>query len=310
MSSELMHPTRAKLKKVCIRLCEGEISNKDKKVIRDFCKKWDETKTFLQNISTYDEDKFRPLSDYLNDTTGNKNTDPANIELLACLINFPYRPYDYTKDYESLLQKPAETLLAGQEAGSGIVNNTIIESPIDINNQSLHDAATSCDLSAPIPDVTASTFTVQTEPSADDMAEVKPIKKPKKETKSRFTKGLRLGILLIILLTGYWWYKSTLNTGGCMYWVGDHFEPIPCDRKIQDTYVVALDTFRLRHFKKIASFDSLTSLKGRVWYSKINNQLEYFTAGGKHPVFMNYRLKPITKHIIDTYITQPEQRAN
>lgn len=99
LSSSLMYTTQAKLKKECLRLCQVKILGKDEKVIRDFIEDWDNTKTCLQNISNYDVDKFKPLSNFIKGIT--ENTDTKNIQLLAWLIDFPHRPFDYTKDYSS-----------------------------------------------------------------------------------------------------------------------------------------------------------------------------------------------------------------
>lgn len=314
--SGLMHPTRAKLKKACSEICKGELSPQDKKAIRDFCKKWDETKTFSQNITAYDEDKFRPLSDYLTDITESKNTDPIYIELLACLINFPHRPYDYTIDYEPLLKMQAGAMVIEQESGTDnhTGSNTIIIEPYsEINNSSLQDNEIPVISTGPAPDVTERTRNIQNVPLPDDGVINTLDNNQKKENKSALSPLLKAGVVLIFLLMGYWWYRFEISreTGGCMYWAGDHFQRVPCDKKIPDTYVVALDTFRLRHFKKITAVKTITHRdKGCVWYSKIGNHLEYFTADGKHPIVMNYELKPITDYIIDTHIHPPGEQIN
>jgi hypothetical protein len=96
------------------------------------------------------------------------------------------------------------------------------------------------------------------------------------------------------------------GNGGCMYWADDHFQPIPCDQKLPNTLVVALDTTRVKNFKKITCPDTITRLAiGSVWYSKIDNKIEFFTADGKHPVFINRRLKPVTDYIIEKYVHPP-----
>lgn len=88
-----------------------------------------------------------------------------------------------------------------------------------------------------------------------------------------------------------------------MYWAKDHFQPIPCNQPVPNTLVVALDTVRVKNFKKITRPDTITNrAKGNVWYSKIDNEIEFFTTGGEHPVVIGRRLKPISDYIIDKYI--------
>src|SRR6185503_726601 len=36
----------------------------------------------------------------------------------------------------------------------------------------------------------------------------------------------------------------------CMYWTGDHYQPISCSQKLGDTAIIALDSIRLAHFRK------------------------------------------------------------
>ncbi len=113
------------------------------------------------------------------------------------------------------------------------------------------------------------------------------------------------------MLTGaitYWVQKNTVvqnrGTGeGCMYWASDHYERVACNEKHGDTLVIALDTFRLKHFKKINDPDTITQNSiGRVWYIKIDNQIEYFTSDGDYPPEPNRKLKPITLYMIKAHI--------
>ncbi len=68
---------------------------------------------------------------------------------------------------------------------------------------------------------------------------------------------------------------STGN-GGCMYWAGDHYQPVPCNQKVPNTLVVALDTLLIKNFRKITQPDTITNRAiGLVWYSKINNKVEF-----------------------------------
>ncbi|MDN5289037.1 MAG: hypothetical protein JWR38_5311 [Mucilaginibacter sp.] len=94
-----------------------------------------------------------------------------------------------------------------------------------------------------------------------------------------------------------------LNNGNteCMYWTGDHYQAISCNQKISGTTIYALDTLQLNHFKRITTPDTIKSLRG-IWYSKIDNVVEFYTADGFHPVHTARKLKPLTDGIREKYI--------
>jgi len=88
-----------------------------------------------------------------------------------------------------------------------------------------------------------------------------------------------------------------------MYWNGSHYKSINCEQKLPNIQVVALDTFRLNYFEKITKTDTLTeNCIGKIWYSKIDNEVEFFTTGGMHPEYPDKALKLITEHIFNKYI--------
>ncbi|MBB5395084.1 hypothetical protein [Mucilaginibacter sp. AK015] len=90
--------------------------------------------------------------------------------------------------------------------------------------------------------------------------------------------------------------------GQCMYWAGVQYEKCSCDIKKSDTAIIAFDKEKAA-LKKITRPDTITyGAIGRVWYIKINNSIEFYTAYGFHPLETRKRLKPITKYIIDKYV--------
>lgn len=258
LSSLLIHPTQAKLKRACEQLCKGELLKKDEKVIRDFCEEWDNDRTCLQNIGDCDVDKFKPLSNFLKKEKG--STDPINIELLACLIDFSRRPYELGKKYE---------------VGEGVQVEEDEQSCVDGTlNDSLRN-------------------------QEEGKATIAPLK-PKRKFSKTAKVGVLLGITGVAVLV--WWIISWPKDGACMYWANDHFEQIPCSKQVPNTLIIALDTAKANHLKKLTCKDSIINRgKGNVWYSKINNVVEFFTADGEHPVVRGRHLKPATNHIIETY---------
>lgn len=116
-------------------------------------------------------------------------------------------------------------------------------------------------------------------------------------------------ILLFTSALMYWSRNNksaTVSLDGqqCMYWAGDHYEPVSCNQQFGiDTLVIALDSLRLYNFKKINTPDTITrSAIGKVWYIKLKNKLEFYTADGYYPADPKLRVKPITDYIINKYI--------
>ena len=66
--------------------------------------------------------------------------------------------------------------------------------------------------------------------------------------------------------------------------------------------VIPLDRDRLENFQKIQRLDTLNLEDvNKVWYSKVNNEVEFFTAPGLHPEHQERGLKLATKYIIEKY---------
>ncbi len=87
-----------------------------------------------------------------------------------------------------------------------------------------------------------------------------------------------------------------------MFWDEDHYQPISC-KQHGDTLVVALDSNKLVHFRKITQPDTITTNAiGTIWYVKYRKGYEFYTADGYHPIDPQLRLRPITEYIIRNHI--------
>jgi hypothetical protein len=125
-------------------------------------------------------------------------------------------------------------------------------------------------------------------------------KKVTKIRKATIIKAAIIALMIFVLAGLYLAYE-----GECMYWAGVQYEKCSCHLKKTDTAIIAFDAQKAT-LKKITRPDTIThSAVGRVWYIKINNSIEYYTAEGFHPVDTKKRLKPITIYIIDKYVKKP-----
>lgn len=297
LSSQLIHPTTANIKGECVRLCKGEIQKKDEKVIRDFCQELENGRTCLHVINNCDVDKFRPLLKILKKGSG--RTNPKNIELLAWLIDFPLRPFVLGKVYP-----PITEIIAGEQKPRPVTDMAVsiectssLEEGIKEENRNPENHIEG--------DITETAIDLR--PGSEGSKAVETDHKLQMEftrKKGRLRNVAMVGVLLTITGTaGLWWRNATPQVnGGCMYWAKDHFQPIPCSQSIPNALIVALDTVRVKNFRKITRPDTITNrAKGNVWYSKINNEIEFFTADGGHPVVIGRRLKPVSDYIINKY---------
>ncbi len=83
----------------------------------------------------------------------------------------------------------------------------------------------------------------------------------------------------------------------CMYWNGKEYIPEYCNDTKND--LIAIDPKKVANFKKITTPDTIKSVKG-IWYSKYQNEVEFFTADGINPD-NGKELKSLTEGILNKY---------
>lgn len=191
-----------------------------------------------------------------------RSPHPKHIELLAWLVDVQPRPFQHGVDY-TLQQPSAEQINIGQQ-------------PTDVQ--------------------TTSSTEVVPSPGEEPRITYHPLTGNRRSF-------LVLALLALALVAGFAWWWAAKPTGSCMYWAGDHYTLVDCNRKIDGVQVIAADENLLHDFKKITRTDTITpQALGHVWYSKINNDIEYFTADGFHPVHIQYHLKPLTLYMYQHHL--------
>ncbi|UOU99424.1 hypothetical protein MUU74_05550 [Chryseobacterium daecheongense] len=101
LSLNLVAPTPAKLKQECSIVYSERYKEKDGKTLRLFFLPKDDSTDYGISIRNTDTDRFKPLSNFLKGKTS--ETEDKNIELLAWLIDFEPRPYNFKFNYEAEL---------------------------------------------------------------------------------------------------------------------------------------------------------------------------------------------------------------
>lgn len=288
ISLNLQHPTPAKLKQECLIVFEIRRTKADLEILRQyFGHKEDET-DYERAIRTMETDRFKPLVKLLRKEI--KNTEDKNIQLLSWLIDFNPRPYRFGVDVtKSVID----------------VDRTEENSYAEINDLNQNEKKTI---------EGGSRISHQTDSKLDPLKIGLKADWPK--THWYQNKGFKGIILLGIALIGFAsvislnknlklnsFYVFSGNENQCMYWAVDHFVSVECFQKIPNIDVVALDTFKLKQFKKITRPDTLTLADiNKVWYSKIDKIVELYTAPGHHPEHPEKQLKSLSKYMFSKYV--------
>lgn len=268
LSPRLIQPTPGNLRAECAAVCRERFPKKDEGTLRIFFGPKEDQAAYIKTIENFDVDKFKPLLKFIKEATA--NTDIKNVEILAWLIDFEPRPFDPTKKYD---------------ATTGNNKLSFRDEAVPTVNDGQRD---------------------RNERKEINVGEMLLPKKALLNPEKLFPHLKWLVPILFVVVIVFWSsyiLRNPPTANGCMYWAADHYQRISCNAKIDNALIVALDTVRLKYFKKITIPDTITrKSKGLVWYSKINNKIEFFTAGGNHPVELKYRLKPISDYIINKYI--------
>ncbi len=86
-----------------------------------------------------------------------------------------------------------------------------------------------------------------------------------------------------------------------IHWNGERFIPSDAHLLVQFK-VIPIHNGQLKYFQKITRPDTITEASlHKVWYSKSNNQVEFFTADGENPED-NQLLRQLSIHMYNQYI--------
>lgn len=282
LALNLMKPSPAKLKRECLIALERTKAD-DFKTLGDFFGPRENLAAYAQAIKRIETDKFRPLENFLKGRV--QNPDDKNIELLAWLIDFPGRPFRFGAEVLEQEFIPAEIREIKKQ------NNPLSA----VETMQIYGAGNQV----------ASSIEIGKPPL---------IAKPWANTISKYKKHFIIaGIVLILGAVGFS-IRSTefgkslpdpANSGNnCMYWTGQQYVEVACDKQMPNTLVIGLDPLRLDHFKKISRLDSISESDiGKVWYYKVQrDKVEFYSGGGTHPDYPKKQLKPMTKYMYNKYV--------
>lgn len=291
LSLNLAHTTPGRLREECMAVFTARYDHhRDEKILRQFFGHREDAAAYMRAIANLKAEKFKPLDNFLKG--GTSLTREKNIELLAWLIDFKPRPYAWDRSYAE--PERAHHPEAGQMNLPGRITKE--EKPGK-------EREAPADLTTPgVPAKTTNQLPGQNAEERHDQAVLRPLT----IKTSRNSRLSNTAVLLLLLCASgggtFWAWNAKKSKEQCMCWAGDHYRSISCREKLSGSETFGMDSLQMAHFKKITRPDTLTQRSlGHVWYSKIDGDVEFYTAGGFHPVHRERRLKPLTIYILNKY---------
>lgn len=280
LSVELENPSPAKLKSyILVRFNRGDL-RADKDTLEEIFNAERRYTDLETAIDKFETDKFRALQ-YLMIGRTSESKEPF-IKLLAIIIDFQPRPFSkWREDYQA--KSLAQNLTSEPTQIEDHLNECSNEGPIG------ESQFTPRSEQPPVP-----------HEEEKNTSRIQLLLKPFLVSKNRFK--LRAAVITL-LVTGIFTTVYYLTPKQCMCWVKDQYIAVDCSDKSQLNEIIATDD-RIEYFKKIMRPDTLTTAHvNRVWYSKINHEVEFFTnaGSGSHPTIKSRSLKAATAHILEKY---------
>jgi len=308
----------------CINVFRERPLSNDDEALRLFFGATDLKMGFAKKIENSKADKYRQMPKLLKGDISNPNR--KYIELLAWLIDFNPRPstlyYQQPNNNRTAnnpdISVPTEEEPGGQNSGELLViDQDLIETDEQKNGElETIDQDTDKivgqnpgDLEV-IDHVIDKTGGQKTETGSLDENAGDQDKKTK-STKPIRTVVMVCTILFLVAGATFFFREKKTNIGinpilksDCMYWTGDSYELIDCNEKVGNSSIIPLDTQKLNHLQKITSPDTLTKdALGKVWYTKIAGEHQFFTDSGAHPLDTQKKLKPLTRYILSNHVS-------
>lgn len=317
----LLKPTTVKLKRECLK--KYDASDEAKDVFSDFFDK-DKMDNISLILSQADPGDFRALLNHINGIT--TRTDEKNSELLAWLIDFRPRPSTtYYKSFDREHQNEIEEVIGATDIKLEEPQNEITgdndEREQKFENEEnyvIEDSGNKDEVEKEIKEPIEGSNTIELIGERENMGDkgagetinVHPLEEP--VYGPRFSPRyitLCCIILLFISSTSFVVWERMATTvrmpkagEKCMYWDGDHYEPVKCDTQIAGATIISLDLKLLQQQRKITLPDTLTKYSlGKVWYKGYGSNHEYFTFKGVYPADTARTLRPLSNMILTKY---------
>lgn len=299
LPSQLVTLKRANLRNYIRGRVARGYDKKDDAVLKEYFNPDNQYASLNESIHRFDIDKFRPLISYLKLETTSRDDNIS--KLLAWLIDFEPRPFEewqkarnQVKETDNVSNVPDS---GGEEAGpytcevgggSSTTKEVIVSDPINEGpNGEVNDGGPKGEIK--------NESTIPEPPAA----------KPNQ-------KRIRIIVILItcVLVIGVL-FLNGFGSKHYMYWDGQQYIATSYKEEYSGIDLVPLNRHKLNNFRKIMRPDTLDQDdEKKVWYSKIDKHVEFFTMSGFHPVKRDRSLKAATREILAKYAGDNARLAN
>ncbi|WP_343555568.1 hypothetical protein [Sphingobacterium sp.] len=307
----LVNPSPAKLRDYClVRLSEG-LPPEDIEILQKFFDPYKKEKSLEEAIAKYNTGSLKALQKFALNIT--QDPEDRVVKLLAILVDYQPRPFRYSYD-NSTLDGPKNPSPIDEEKSSSLTDEldaplfpTVGKDPTSEGSQmsttltdekkELQDKPEEEKAEELIDDIDVQNDSNEMGKNRENIERFKYSRPFFKKNKLvlRFS-GVALLVLAILTTVHF------LTPEDCMCWNGKKYIEVDCQSKTQPYQVIGLDKNKLEGFVKITRPDTLGPKDvGRVWYSKINHEVEFFTGPGYHPTEFGRSLKAATMRILDSY---------
>lgn len=291
LSPNLINTTPGRLREECMAVFAARYDHHhDEKILRQFFGHREDAAAYMRAITNLKAEKFKPLDNFLKG--GTSVTQEKNIELLAWLTDFKPRPYAWDRSYAESEKSQVS------EAGKMNFPGRIVKEEKQGEERKGPSVITT-------PGIPAGTKNELPGHNAGETHDQAVFRLLRNKTSRNFR--LRNTAVLILLLCAsggaiFWIWNAKKSQEQCMCWAGDHYRSISCREKLPGSEILGMDSLQMAQFRKITRPDTLSQRSlGHVWYSKIDGDVEFYTAGGFHPIHRERRLKPLTIYILNKY---------
>lgn len=301
LSPLLMHSTPANIRRECATVYQERYDKKDEPMLRAFFGPGEQRRKFQALIENFDVDKFRPLNSFLREE-GKKNITDKNLDLLAWLIDFKYRPYNFgmevfltEKERQILeIENPGTPSKEGEDElnpkqGTGNVGEFVENQEEDKDE---------------VKDIPQKEDEQPLLGAIKDPGEIAAKDKSSSVKNTKWKKPVAIGLITAVL-SGTMYLSGIVKPGhsnaGCMYWAGDHYEKVSCDTIIKDRPTLSFDK-SLENLRLITQTDTISEWSiGKVHYIK-DSGVKFYTGAGLYPEDPTRPLKKLTRYMFDKYL--------
>jgi len=259
LEADLENPSPGQLRDLCLQRYLEKQSKKDDELLMEFFDPKNKFKDHETRIEKFELDGFRPLISFMKEKTSNPQR--KNIKLLAWLIGFEsyveWRNWKRNKGdergAEPTKNNEGNTLRAVENDESEEENTSEDGENTGLGNEQQEKTGHARD---------------RKQRSSEEGGEVKP-KNP--------VKKIALYIIAVTVIAGGT-YVLSLNRKVYMFWKEDHYQPISRLEKVNGKRIIALDKYKVAHFRKVNQPDTLTKNSlGKIFYAKMDaDSIEFY----------------------------------